>query len=142
MIARQDNENLFPIRSDDLFHRHEGERIAAPLHPWELVQIGNCRAPVELDEGWLILTHGVGAMRKYCIGAMLLDKADPTRVLGRSRVPLLSPSDAGREVMCPMSFIPAAHWSMPGHLFTPYDIADSAVGFATVRPGALVESLD
>ncbi|MFD2442327.1 hypothetical protein ACFSS8_23595 [Paracoccus kondratievae] len=90
----------------------------------------------------MILTHGVGAMRKYCIGAMLLDKADPTRVLGRSRVPLLSPSDAGREVMCPISFIPAAHWSMPGHLFMPYDIADSAVGFATVRPGALVESLD
>ncbi len=69
MIGRQDNENLFLLRSDDLFHwRGDGTRLAGPVYPWELVQIGNCGAPIETDQGWLVLTHGVGAMRKYAPG--------------------------------------------------------------------------
>lgn len=142
MIGRQDNENLFLLRSDDLSHWEEGERIAGPLHPWELVQIGNCGAPIEIDEGWLVLTHGVGPMRKYAIGAMLLDKAEPARVLGRSRVPLLSPSDAEREGYVPNVVYTCGALAHAGRLFLPYGIADSSVGFAFVQLDELLASLE
>ena len=142
MLGRQDNENLFLIRSDNLFEWGEGERIAGPLHPWELLQIGNCGSPIELDEGWLVLTHGVGPMRKYAIGAMLLDKDDPARLLGRSRVPLLSPSDAEREGYVPNVVYTCGAMAHAGRLFVPYGIADSAVGFASVGIEELLASLD
>jgi predicted GH43/DUF377 family glycosyl hydrolase len=141
MLGRQDNENLYLIRSDDLFHWEEGERIAGPLYPWELIQIGNCGSPVELDEGWLVLTHGVGPMRKYAIGAMLLDKQEPWRVLARSRVPLLSPSDAERAGYVPNVVYTCGALAHDGQLFVPYGIADSAVGFATARLDRLLASL-
>lgn len=141
MLGRQDNENLFLIRSDNLFEWDEGERIAGPLHPWELLQIGNCGSPVELDQGWLVLTHGVGPMRKYAIGAMLLDKDDPTQVLGRSRVPLLSPSDAEREGYVPNVVYTCGALAHAGRLFVPYGIADSAVGFASIEIEELLASL-
>lgn len=141
ILGRQDNENLFLIRSDDLFHWEEGERIAGPLHPWELIQIGNCGSPIELDEGWLVLTHGVGPMRKYAIGAMLLDKDNPSHVLGRSRVPLLSPSDAEREGYVPNVVYTCGALAHAGRLFIPYGIADSAVGFASIEIAELLTSL-
>lgn len=141
MLGRQDNENLFLIRSNDLFHWEEGERIAGPLHPWELLQMGNCGSPIELDEGWLVLTHGVGPMRKYAIGAMLLDKDDPSQVLGRSRVPLLSPSDAEREGYVPNVVYTCGAMAHAGRLFVPYGIADSAVGFASIDLEGLLASL-
>ncbi len=87
MIARQDNENLYLIYSDDLYRWDDGQAILKPQFPWEFVQIGNCGSPIELDEGWLLLTHGVGPVRKYSIGAALLDKSDPFKVLARSREP-------------------------------------------------------
>lgn len=141
MLGRQDNENLFLIRSDDIFHWDEGERIAGPLHPWELIQIGNCGSPIELDEGWLMLTHGVGPMRKYAIGAMLLDKDDPSKVLARSRVPLLSPSDAEREGYVPNVVYTCGALAHAGRLFLPYGIADSAVGFASIEITELLAAL-
>ena len=91
MIARQDNENLYLIYSDDLYRWEGGQAILKPQFPWEFVQIGNCGSPIELDEGWLLLTHGVGPVRKYSIGAALLDKRDPSKVLARSSEPLLRP---------------------------------------------------
>ena len=91
MIGRQDGENLFYLRSDDLLHWDDGVQLLAPVYPWELVQMGNCGSPIEIDEGWLLLTHGVGAMRKYCIGAVLLDKENPSKILGRTPHPLISP---------------------------------------------------
>jgi predicted GH43/DUF377 family glycosyl hydrolase len=141
MLGRQDNENLFLLCSNDLFHWEEGERIAGPLHPWELLQIGNCGSPIEVDQGWLVLTHGVGPMRKYAIGAMLLDKDDPSQVLGRSRVPLLSPSDAEREGYVPNVVYTCGALAHAGKLFVPYGIADSAVGFASVEIEGLLASL-
>ncbi|WP_370675005.1 glycoside hydrolase family 130 protein [Pleomorphomonas sp. PLEO] len=141
MLGRQDNENLFLIRSDDLFHWEEGERIAGPVYPWELIQIGNCGSPIELDEGWLVLTHGVGPMRKYAIGAFLLDREEPTRVIGRSRVPLLSPSDAEREGYVPNVVYTCGALAHAGRLFIPYGIADSAVGFASIEIEELLSSL-
>jgi predicted GH43/DUF377 family glycosyl hydrolase len=78
-----------------------GELLIKPQYPWELVQMGNCGPPIELDEGWLMLTHGVGAMRKYSIGAALLDKNDPSKVIGRSKEPLLAAADQDREGYVP-----------------------------------------
>ena len=100
MIARQDNENLYLIYSDDLYSWNGGQVILKPQFPWEFVQIGNCGSPIELDEGWLLLTHGVGPVRRYSIGAVLLDKADPTKVLARSREPLVRPGSLGSRRLC------------------------------------------
>ena len=142
MIGRQDNENLYLLRSDNLFHWEDGTHLASPVYPWELVQIGNCRAAIETDQGWLVLTHGVGAMRKYALGAMLLDKSHPARVLGRSRVPLLSPPDAEREGYVPNVVYSCGALVHAGLLFLPYGVADSTVAFATVKLDELLASFD
>ena len=101
MIARQDNENLYLIYSDDLYTWDGGRSILQPEYPWEFVQIGNCGSPIELDDCWLLLTHGVGPVRKYSIGAVLLDKKDPSKVLARSREPLVRPEPTEREGYVP-----------------------------------------
>ncbi len=108
MIARQDNENLYLVYSDDLYTWAGGQRLLAPRFSWEFVQIGNCGSPIELDEGWLLLTHGVGPIRKYSIGAVLLDKSDPSKVLARSREPLVRPEPTERKATYPMSSTRAA----------------------------------
>jgi hypothetical protein len=101
MLGRQDGENIFLHTSDDITHWEGGELLIKPQYPWELVQMGNCGPPIEVDEGWLVLTHGVGAMRKYSIGAALLDKNDPSKVLARSKEPLLAAADQDREGYVP-----------------------------------------
>ena len=108
MIGRQDNENLYLIYSDDLYTWEDGHPFLQPEYPWEFVQIGNCGSPIELDDGWLLLTHGVGPVRKYSIGAVLLDKKDPSKVLRAraSRLFVLNPPSA--KVTCPTWSIPAA----------------------------------
>ena len=132
MIGRSDGENLFLLRSDRLTHWDDGAKILTPVHPWELVQIGNCGPPIELDEGWLLLTHGVGAMRKYSIGAALLDKDDPTRVLARSPEPILAAKDQDREGYVPNVVYSCGAIRHGDTLFLPYGIADSSIGFAFV----------
>ena len=132
MIGRSDGENLFLLKSDELTHWEEGEKILVPEFPWELVQIGNCGPPIELDEGWLLLTHGVGAMRKYSIGAALLDKRDPSKVLGRTAVPLLAAKDQDREGYVPNVVYSCGAIRHGDQLFLPYGIADSSIGFAFV----------
>lgn len=141
MIGRQDGENLFLIRSDRIDHWDEGELLLAPKYPWEMVQIGNCGAPIELDEGWLLLTHGVGAMRKYSIGAVLLDKNDPSKVLGRSVQPLLSAADEDREGYVPNVVYTCGALKHGKQLFLPYGVADSSVTFAFVEIADLLADL-
>ena len=141
MIGRQDGENLFLIRSDSLTHWDEGAMLLTPEYPWELVQIGNCGAPIEIDEGWLLLTHGVGAMRKYSIGAVLLDKHDPSKVIGRTREPILAAADQDRE-----GYVPNVVYSCGGirHgdcIFLPYGVADSSIAFAFVPISALLAAM-
>lgn len=130
MIGRQDGENLFLLKSDRLTHWEEGARLLEPHYPWELVQIGNCGPPIELDEGWLLLTHGVGAMRKYSIGAVLLDKDDPGKVLGRTEQPLLAAADQDREGYVPNVVYTCGALRHGDLIFIPYGIADSSIGFA------------
>ncbi len=142
MVGRQDGENLYLLQSDDLeTWDDEGKRILGPRFPWELVQMGNCGAPIELDEGWLLLTHGVGAMRKYSIGAALLDKNDPSKVLGRTFEPILSAADEDREGYVPNVVYTCGAIQLGDDLFMPYGVADSSIAFAFVPIKELLASM-
>ena len=123
MIGRQDGENLFLLKSKKLDRWNEGELLMTPIHPWEMVQIGNCGSPIELDAGWLLLTHGVGAMRKYSIGAVLLDKDDPSKIIGRMTVPLLAAADEDREGYVPNVVYTCGAILHDNLLFLPYGFA-------------------
>ncbi len=132
MIGRQDGQNLFLLTSDKIDEWDDGELLLRPVYPWEFVQIGNCGPPIELDEGWLLLTHGVGAMRKYAIGAVLLDKEDPSKVLGRTREPILAAKDQDREGYVPNVVYTCGAMRKGDKIFMPYGVADSSVAFAFV----------
>ncbi|MEA2874825.1 MAG: hypothetical protein QOF14_21 [Hyphomicrobiales bacterium] len=140
MIGRQDNENLYLLRSDDLYSWDGGVAILKPQFPWEFVQIGNCGSPVELDEGWLLLTHGVGPVRKYSIGAALLDKQDPSRVLARSREPLVRPEPSEREGYVPNVVYTCGAMRHNDQIVLPYAVSDTYSKFATIKIAALMQS--
>jgi predicted GH43/DUF377 family glycosyl hydrolase len=141
MIGRQDNENLYLIYSDDLYTWDEGRAFLQPAYPWEFVQIGNCGSPIELDEGWLLLTHGVGPVRKYSIGAVLLDKKDPARVLARAREPLVRPEPTEREGYVPNVVYTCGGMRHGDRIILPYAISDTFSNFATIKIAALLEAL-
>ncbi|MBB5712231.1 glycoside hydrolase family 130 protein [Sphingomonas xinjiangensis] len=141
MIGRQDGENIFLHASDDITHWEGGELLIKPRYPWELVQMGNCGPPIEIDEGWLVLTHGVGAMRKYSIGAALLDKNDPSKVLARSTEALLAAADQDREGYVPNVVYTCGAIRHGDKLFIPYGVADSSVAFAFVGIQSLLENM-
>lgn len=139
MLSRQDNENIFLMYSDNLHFWYSKELILKPTYPWEFVQLGNCGSPIETDAGWLVLTHGVGPMRKYSMGAVLLDLENPCRVLGRLVEPLLSPNENEREGYVPNVVYSCGSVLHGRELIIPYAMADYASSFATV---ALDEVLD
>jgi predicted GH43/DUF377 family glycosyl hydrolase len=141
MIARQDNENLYLIYSDDLYTWDAGQPLLKPEFPWEFVQIGNCGSPIELDEGWLLLTHGVGPVRKYSIGAALLDKNDPSKVLARSREPLLRPEPSEREGYVPNVVYTCGAMRHNDQIILPYAISDTFSNFATIKISALMRAM-
>jgi predicted GH43/DUF377 family glycosyl hydrolase len=141
MIARQDNENLYLIYSDDIYTWDGGQAILKPQFPWEFVQIGNCGSPIELDEGWLLLTHGVGAVRKYSIGAALLDKNDPSKVLARSREPILRPEPSEREGYVPNVVYTCGAMRHKNQIILPYAVSDTFSNFATFKISALLEAM-
>jgi predicted GH43/DUF377 family glycosyl hydrolase len=141
MIGRQDGENLFLIKSDRIDYWGEGELLLTPKFSWEQVQIGNCGSPIEVDEGWLLLTHGVGAMRKYSVGAVLLDKDDPSKVIGRTEQPLLAAADEDREGYVPNVVYTCGALKYGAWLFIPYGVADSSVAFAFVHIEELMAAL-
>jgi predicted GH43/DUF377 family glycosyl hydrolase len=141
MIARQDNENLYLIYSDDLYRWDGGHPILKPEFPWEFVQIGNCGSPIELDEGWLLLTHGVGPVRKYSIGAALLDKNDPSKVLARSREPLLRPEPSEREGYVPNVVYTCGAMRHNDEIILPYAVSDTFSNFATIKISALMRAM-
>ena len=132
MLSRQDNENIYLMFSDNVHFWHERQVLLKPTFPWELVQLGNCGSPIETEAGWLVLSHGVGAMRKYCIGAFLLDRDDPTKVIGRLREPLLKPNENEREGYVPNVVYTCGALIHNGELIIPYGLADHATGFATI----------
>jgi predicted GH43/DUF377 family glycosyl hydrolase len=142
MIARQDNENLYLVYSDDLYSWEGGHAILKPKFPWEFVQIGNCGSPIELDEGWLLLTHGVGPVRKYSIGAVLLDKNDPSKVLARSREPLVRPEPSEREGYVPNVVYTCGAMKHHDQIILPYAVSDTFSNFATIKIAALIGAME
>ena len=141
MLSRQDGENIHLMCSDALHFWYTRQAIIRPRHPWEFFLVGNCGSPIETEAGWLVLGHGVGAMRKYALGAFLLDLHDPSKVIGRLREPLLSPDLDERE-----GYVPNVLYSCGGqihgeHLVIPYAMSDWASGFALVKLEALLEEL-
>ncbi len=141
MIARQDNENLYLIYSDDLHTWNGGQAILKPQYPWEFVQIGNCGSPIELEEGWLLLTHGVGPVRKYSIGAALLDKNDLSKVIGHLREPLLRPDPSEREGYVPNVVYTCGAMRHNDKIIFPYAVSDTFSNFATIEIAALIKAM-
>jgi len=142
MVGRQDGKNLYLLYSDRLdCWDDEGVLLMEPKYPWELIQIGNCGSPVLTDAGWLIVTHGVGAMRKYALGAALLDRDDPSKVIGRTVEPILTAEDADRSGYVPNVVYTCGVMRVGEQLLVPYGISDSAVGFASVAIKDLLKLL-
>jgi predicted GH43/DUF377 family glycosyl hydrolase len=141
MISRQDGENIFLMYSDMLHFWYTKQLIAKPTYPWEFVQLGNCGSPIETKDGWLVLTHGVGPMRKYSMGAFLLDLEDPTRVIGRLAEPLLAPNENEREGYVPNVVYSCGGVVHNGQLIIPYAMSDYASTFATVSLDELLCAL-
>ena len=141
MVGRQDGQNLFLLSSDSLTEWNGGELLMRPKYPWEFVQIGNCGAPILLDEGWLLLTHGVGAMRQYAIGAVLLDRDDPSKILGRTRYPILTAEDDDRNGYVPNVVYTCGAMKVGDQLFMPYGISDSSIGFAFLPLKELIAAM-
>jgi len=142
MLSRQDNESIYLMYSDNVHFWNERQILLKPEHPWELVQIGNCGSPMETDAGWLVLSHGVGPLRKYSIGAFLLDRDDPTKVIGRLRRPLLQPNEDEREGYVPNVVYTCGALIHEGVLVIPYGLADQATGFATVPVDEVLAAMD
>ncbi len=142
MISRQDGENLYIMQSDELHFWHTKVPLLKPTYTWEFVQIGNCGSPIETEAGWLVISHGVGPMRKYSIGAFLLDLENPTRVIGRLPRPLLSPDELEREGYVPNVVYSCGALVHAGLLILPYAMSDTASSFATVPLADLVNAME
>lgn len=142
MISRQDSENIFIMYSDDLYNWNSKELLLKPKFPWELVQLGNCGSPIETSDGWLVLSHGVGHMRKYSIGAFLLDKNNPSKVIGSLREPLISPDEKEREGYVPNVVYSCGGILNNGTLIIPYAMSDCASGFASVALKEVIDNME
>ena len=141
MLSRQDGENIYLMYSDQLHFWHEKHILMRPTHPWEFVQIGNCGSPIETEAGWLVLTHGVGPMRRYTIGAILLDINDPGQVIGRLKEPLLEPTKEEREGYVPNVVYSCGSLIHADKLIIPYAMSDQSATFATVSVDELLRKL-
>ncbi len=141
MLSRQDDQNLFIMFSDNPHRWSDPEVILRPRETWESVKIGNCGSPIETEAGWLVITHGVGPMRKYCIGAALLDLEDPTKVLGRLHEPLLSPEGNEREGYVPNVVYSCGSLLHGRELILPYAMSDTASAIVSLPLDDLLAAL-
>jgi predicted GH43/DUF377 family glycosyl hydrolase len=142
MLARQDNENIYLMYSDNIHFWYDAELVMKPTYPWEFVQLGNCGPPMETDAGWLVLSHGVGPMRKYSVGAFLLDRDAPTKVIGRLPEPLLTPNAAERDGYVPNVVYSCGALIHNGQLILPYAMSDFATNFATVSVEEILAAME
>lgn len=141
MLSRQDDQNLFVMFSDSPYHWVDPFLILRPAEMWELVKIGNCGSPIETEEGWLVITHGVGPMRKYCIGAALLDLDDPRKVIGRLEKPLICPEGHEREGYVPNVVYSCGSLLHGRELILPFAVSDQASVIASVCLDDLLQAL-
>jgi len=142
MLSRQDGENVFLMYSDMLYFWYTQEIILKPTFPWEFVQVGNCGSPIETEAGWLVLSHGVGPLRKYSIGAFLLDRDDPSRLIGRLKQPLLTPNEDEREGYVPNVVYSCGAVVHNGQLILPYAMSDYATTFGTISLNRLLSAME
>lgn len=142
MLSRQDGENIFLMYSEMPHFWHTKEIIVKPTHPWEFVQVGNCGSPIETEAGWLVLSHGVGPMRKYSIGAFLLDRDDPSHLIGRLKQPLLTPNENEREGYVPNVVYSCGSVVHNGRLILPYAMSDYATTFGTIPLDDLLSAME
>jgi predicted GH43/DUF377 family glycosyl hydrolase len=141
MLSRKDRENLHLATSNNVRFWNDVSELYRPSHPWELMHLGNCGSPLETEAGWLVLTHGVGPMRQYVLGALLLDLKDPRRIIGQLSEPLLLPNEAERE-----GYVPNVVYTCGGlingrELILPYGFSDSGVGVAIISLPDLLGAL-
>jgi predicted GH43/DUF377 family glycosyl hydrolase len=141
MLSRQDGENNHIMFSDNIHFWQETEIIQEPTRPWEFIQVGNCGSPLETDKGWIVLTHGVGPMRQYCIGAMLLDLENPARIIARLKEPLLVPCEGEREGYVPNVVYTCGAIFHNSDLVIPYGMSDIKTGIATVEVRELINCM-
>jgi predicted GH43/DUF377 family glycosyl hydrolase len=141
MLSRQDGENIYLMYSDQLHFWFEKRILMRPTYPWEFVQVGNCGSPIETEAGWLVLTHGVGPMRRYTIGAILLDLYDPAQVIGRLKEPLLEPTQEEREGYVPNVVYSCGSLIHADKLIIPYAMSDQSTSFATLSVVELLQEL-
>lgn len=132
LVARIDGANNYVMYSNDIHIWNHPQKIHEPEQDWELVKVGNCGSPIETEHGWLLITHGIGPMRTYSLGAVLLDLDDPTKVIGKLKTPLLSPNDEEREGYVPNVVYSCGATIHNGELIIPYAMADYCSAFATV----------
>jgi len=142
MLGRQDGENIHLMFSDNLHFWNGTQLLLQPKFPWEFIQLGNCGSPIETEAGWLVLSHGVGAMRKYCIGAFLLDLEDPTKVIGRLREPLIKPNENEREGYVPNVVYSCGSLVHGRQLIIPYAMSDYAATFATLSLADVLAAME
>ncbi len=141
MLGRQDSESIWVHQSDRLLNWEGGGKVLQPRYPWEFVQLGNCGSPIEIEEGWLVITHGVGAVRNYCIGACLLDRSDPTKLLARTERPVLEPSVSERDGYVPNVVYSCGSLVRDRMLLLPFGVADNFATVATVSIDSLLASM-
>jgi predicted GH43/DUF377 family glycosyl hydrolase len=142
MLSRQDGENTHIMFSDNLHFWQESEVIHEPGMPWEFVQVGNCGSPLETGHGWLVLTHGVGPMRRYCIGAILLDREDPGKIIGRLKTPLLTPREEERDGYVPNVVYSCGAIIHHGELVIPFAMSDTLSGVVSVGVEELMAGME
>ncbi len=142
MLGRQDNKNIWLHLSKDIVHWEGGAKLVTPQYPWEFVQVGNCGSPTEIDEGWLVMTHGVGTVRNYCIGACLLDKKDPSRLLARTPRPIIAPSPHERDGYVPNVVYSCGALIQDRTMLLPYAVADSFTAFSTLSIDNLLSVME
>ncbi|HEY5089355.1 MAG TPA: glycosidase, partial [Polyangia bacterium] len=141
MLSRRDRENLHLATSSEVGHWEDLSELREPNRPWELLQIGNCGSPIETPAGWLVITHGVGPMRRYALGALLLDLDDPRKVIGDLPRPLLEPDESEREGYVPNVVYSCGAMANGDDLILPYGMSDAAVGVAIISIPELLAEL-
>lgn len=142
MISRQDGENLYIMESSRIDHWEKKKLLKVPSEYWEFVQIGNCGSPVRTEKGWLLLTHGVGAVRKYSISALLLDAENPEKIAGVLKEPLISPGKEEREGYVPNVVYTCGCAIVKNKLIIPYAMSDAAIAAASVDLKELLDRFE
>ena len=141
MLSRIDGWNNYIMYSKNINLWENPVKLQSPLHFWEFIQIGNCGSPIETEQGWLVITHGVGAMRRYCLGASLLKLDDPSVEIGRLKEPLLVPNQNEREGYVPNVVYSCGSIVNNGKLIIPYGLSDYSSSFATVDLNTLLDRI-